>query len=83
MKRYLLHLIIGFDQFVNTLIGGYPDETISARCWRHRNQFGWKQMRWFLDNILLRWDTFNGMSHCEWANWSEENKIHFSEFYKK
>lgn len=31
MKKYLLNLLIGIDQLVNTILGGYPDETISSR----------------------------------------------------
>lgn len=30
----LVNMAIGFDQFVNTLAGGTPDETLSARCYR-------------------------------------------------
>jgi hypothetical protein len=32
MKRYLFNLLIALDQFGNTLMGGYPDETISSRA---------------------------------------------------
>jgi hypothetical protein len=31
MKRYLLNILISIDQFVNTVCGGSPDETISSR----------------------------------------------------
>lgn len=31
MKRYLYNLLIAIDQLVNTILGGYPDETISSR----------------------------------------------------
>lgn len=33
-KRYFKDLGIATDQFVNTLFGGYPDETISAMLYR-------------------------------------------------
>lgn len=26
--------LIAFDQLINTMIGGYADETLSARAWR-------------------------------------------------
>jgi hypothetical protein len=32
--RYFNRVLIGLDQFGNTLTGGYPDETISARVGR-------------------------------------------------
>jgi hypothetical protein len=34
MKKYIHNTLVGFDQFCNTLIGGKPDETISARAGR-------------------------------------------------
>lgn len=32
MRAYLWNLLIAFDQLINTLLGGYPDETISSRA---------------------------------------------------
>lgn len=34
MKRYILNNLIAIDQLGNTLLGGYPDETISSRAYR-------------------------------------------------
>lgn len=34
MRLYTLRVLIGLDQFVNTVLGGYPNETLSARAWR-------------------------------------------------
>jgi len=31
IKKYIFNLFISVDQFVNTVIGGDPDETISSR----------------------------------------------------
>lgn len=31
---YFLRVLIALDQFANALAAGWPDETISARCWR-------------------------------------------------
>jgi len=31
MKKYVWNLLIAIDQFVNTVFGGDPDETISSR----------------------------------------------------
>jgi len=30
-KKYFYNLLIGVDQLINTIFGGYPDETISSR----------------------------------------------------
>jgi hypothetical protein len=34
MKLYILQVLIAFDQFVNALLGGWADETLSSRAWR-------------------------------------------------
>lgn len=34
-KRYLFNLLIALDQFINTVFGGDPDETISSRLGKH------------------------------------------------
>jgi hypothetical protein len=31
MKLYILRVLIAIDQLINTLLGGYPDHTISGR----------------------------------------------------
>ena len=39
MKQYIWNLLISLDQFINTIIGGHPDETLSSRCWHHREDW--------------------------------------------
>ena len=62
MKRWFYNIGIAFDQLVNAICCGYPDETLSARSWRE------KRTRWVkvIDNIF-RWDRDeNGkLNHCE------------------
>ncbi len=48
---YIMRVLLGLDQFGNTIIGGAPDETISARAGRLRDRFFWKQLAWVLDWI--------------------------------
>lgn len=31
MRDWILRVLIAFDRFINTVFGGHPDETISAR----------------------------------------------------
>lgn len=38
--NYIERVLVGFDQFVNTLWGGWPDETISAHSGRKRGKPG-------------------------------------------
>ncbi|WP_418236842.1 pseudouridine synthase [Desulfovibrio sp.] len=34
MPAYLHGLLVACDQLLNALLGGWPDETLSSRCWR-------------------------------------------------
>lgn len=35
-------VLIALDQLVNALVGGMPDETISARAWRKQDTRRWR-----------------------------------------
>jgi hypothetical protein len=35
IKKYLWNVLVALDQFINTLFGGDPDETISSRMGKH------------------------------------------------
>jgi len=37
VKNYFFNLLVMLDQCVNTILGGYPDETISLRTARERD----------------------------------------------
>ena len=34
VRHYAMQVLIALDQLFNTLLGGWPDETLSSRCWR-------------------------------------------------
>lgn len=38
ITRYILNVLIAVDQLVNALIGGAPDETLSASAWKGEQQ---------------------------------------------
>jgi hypothetical protein len=31
MKKYIWNILVAIDQFINTVLGGDPDETMSSR----------------------------------------------------
>jgi hypothetical protein len=68
LRTWAFHVAIALDQLVNALFCGWPDETISSRAWR------WKQdgIRawpcWLLDRIAA---LFGDLSHCEESYRSE------------
>jgi len=35
---YLKNILIAIDQFINTVLGGNPDETMSSRAYRLRSK---------------------------------------------
>lgn len=58
----LRRIVIAIDQLANAVIGGYEDETISARAWRNRDQPVWGSVRRVVDALFF-WDT----DHCHGA----------------
>jgi hypothetical protein len=51
LKFYIWNVLIGFDEFANTILNGHPGETISARSGRAADQgkLWGKIMKAFLD----------------------------------
>ena len=68
--NYLVKILLGLDQLGNTIIGGAPDETISARAGRNRggkrivDKLWWTPLAWSLNKIQK--------DHVEHAIESEE-----------
>ena len=63
MARYLLNVLIGLDQLFTTLLGGFPDETMSSYAYRLNIQgkpFGF--MRGVIDRLFF-WQP----DHCRMA----------------
>lgn len=48
----LQQIAIAVDQLVNTILGGYADETMSSRCWRLRAEQPYRTLRWLIDKLL-------------------------------
>ena len=80
MKNYLLNLAIGIDQMANTLIGGAPDETLSARAHRMRVK-GHKYWGWTAGaiNLLFFWQ----VDHCLSAYRAEVLRRQYPEAYRE
>ena len=68
IKKYFKNILISIDQLVNTLLGGDPDETISARVGRnYEGTLLAKIIDW-----LFSWQ--GNVSHTENAEYWEKNK---------
>lgn len=66
--RYFMRIAIAFDQLANALIGGWPDETLSAYAHRMREKgqpyWGWTASA--IDKLFF-WQT----GHCAAAHEAE------------
>lgn len=80
---YVTKLAIAFDQFINTLLGGDPDETISARLFRKRHLFWWG-IAHGLVNIMFFWQWRPELGgHCRQSWKSEMERLQLPEEYRK
>lgn len=71
MGRRYKQIPIAIDQLVNTLFGGWADETISSAAWRKRNgNKGWALLRKTIDALFF-WQE----NHCKSAYESEKNRL--------
>lgn len=63
MFRYLINILIGLDQLLTAIVGGYPDETLSSYAWRleRQNKLGGRIFRPLIDWLF----TLTGPDHCK------------------
>ena len=75
-KAYLWRLAVACDQLLNTVAGGFPDETFSARAWQrgHIDQVAaWLPVVSLVDLVFF-WDA----NHCATSYESEAARRHYS-----
>lgn len=70
-------VVIAVDQLVNTLAGGWADETLSARAWRLQSRRVWGLLRRTIDAAF-----FFDPSHCEQAFKYESQRGHLPPAYR-
>jgi hypothetical protein len=71
------NILIAIDQLINAVFGGYPDETLSARCWRHRYTRKYRILVNII-NALFFWQD----NHCLESYNSELNRRHLPYSYR-
>lgn len=85
MKRFISYcknVLIALDQLLNTVCGGFPDETISAVCYRksqEKGHYGFKLLKFILDITL----TPINQDHCFESYYSEMKRSQLPEKYRK
>jgi hypothetical protein len=79
MARGMKQFLIALDQLLNAALGGYADETLSARAWRVEQTgkiFG-KIFRPLIDFVL-----FFDPQHCYKSYLSEKERRQFPNHYR-
>ncbi len=61
-------ILIAFDQLLNACAGGWPDETLSSRCWRWEQSGRRSWPRRLIDRVAL---IFGDIDHCRESYESE------------
>lgn len=69
---YGKRILIGLDQFLNTLFMGWPDETLSSRCWRWSKDGVRDWPRKVIDALF-----FGEQEHCRRSYESERLHLQF------
>lgn len=62
MVKYIIQNLIAIDQLINTIFGGYADETLSAKAHRCQDKWNWNLLR-RIANGLFFWQE----DHCLWS----------------
>ena len=70
---YIEGLFLAFDQFINAVLGGWPDETLSSRCWREEQQGLRAWPRKLVDGLFF----WQREGHCKRAYEAERKRLQF------
>lgn len=84
MATYVKNLLVAVDQLVNTLLGGWPDETLSSRAFRW-NRDGLRHWPCRTIDLLFFWDRNNatGQRHCELSYKSETDRLQLAPEFRR
>lgn len=77
---YLMNNLIAFDQMINALFFGKPDETLSARAYRKElSSHRWTIVRKFIDGLFWVFEK----EHCKKSYESEMERRHLPVKYRQ
>lgn len=62
MKQYIWNLLVSIDQLFNTILGGFPDETLSSRMGKHIAK---KENKCLLCKYICRFLDLFEKDHCK------------------
>jgi len=83
MKRYIIHILIALDQLITTLIGGYPDESLSSYAYRMNVQRKpWGRVWRPVIDWLFSWQRLPD-GHCSAAYDEERKRLQYPPILRK
>lgn len=84
MTTYLFNILVALSQLGNTLLGGHPDESMSARAWRtgKAGRLPGAVLRPVIDFMFLVITFGSDKTHCKTAYESEKLRRQFPEYYQ-
>lgn len=85
MRTYLFNILIALSQLGNTLLGGYPDESMSARAWRtsQKRRFPGVITRPLIDGLFFVVTWGRDKTHCLTAYESERTRRQLPTYYQE
>ena len=72
MSGYLYRVLIAVDQLFNSILGGWPDESLRARAWRCKD----RNMKWKIARIVIDTIFFFDPDHCQTSDLAERQRKH-------
>lgn len=81
MLKYCYNIFLALDQLANTVLFGFPDETISSRAGKRQLEgklFPAKQINW-----LFFWQENHCLNSIEWDEGRAKNKVLRLSTFKK
>jgi hypothetical protein len=84
MKNYALQVLIALSQLGNALLGGFADESMSARAWRtaQAGKFPGIATRPLIDAFFYAITLGKDREHCKDSYESEVQRKQFPEYYR-
>ncbi|MGX2969246.1 DNA helicase UvrD [Ursidibacter sp. B-7004-1] len=84
LKKWVYHVVIGLDQFINAILGGAADETLSSRTYRgavlsQKPKRKWQVMHRTIETLFF-WEKGK---HCQMAYESELSRKQYPSAFRQ
>lgn len=85
MRIYIFHILVALSQLGNALLGGYPDESMSARAHRTGSKGRWPGVvtRPLIDTLFFVITLGRDKTHCLTAYESERTRRQLPAYYQE